>query len=44
MAEASQNTLTLQGQLIRFEGNPFETEDALRYERDGQQRDRKSVV
>lgn len=35
MAEASQNTLTLQGQLIRFEGNPFETEDALRYERDG---------
>lgn len=35
MAVTSQNTLTLRGQLIRFEGNPFETEDALRYERDG---------
>ena len=27
--------LTLRGQLIRFEGNPFETNDALVYERDG---------
>ena len=35
MPGAPQNTLTLQGQLIRFEGNPFETAGALRYEKDG---------